>query len=164
MINNENPREDKTSLQRLLDVRERTLKPPPLHFWFSSKPLSAHTNRGTARHTSYVAGAKAFQRQPTPTIPRKEETLGNTLPVRTRPLPPQEAKTYPSGWIGSSFLGTWHKSTNVSHRHLQLPYLRIFAVAFLSWGRRSGSRKTSSSKFKTFIFSSLLSSKSYNIK
>lgn len=37
-------------------------------------------------------------------------------------------------------------------------------MAFLSWGRRSGSRKTSSSKFRTFIFSSLLSSKSYKIK
>lgn len=37
-------------------------------------------------------------------------------------------------------------------------------MAFLSWGRRSGSRKTSSSKFRTFIFSSLLSSKSCKIK
>lgn len=43
-------------------------------------------------------------------------------------------------------------------------YLRIFAVAFLSCGRRSGSLKTSSSKFNTFIFNSLFSSKSYKGK
>lgn len=54
----------------------------------------------------------------------------------------------------------WHNSTSSCTGF----YLRMFAVAFLSWGRRSGSRRTSSSKFRTFILSSLLSSKSYKIK
>lgn len=50
---------------------------------------------------------------------------------------------------------TTHRQTIQKHI-----YLSIFAVAFLSCGRRSGSLKTSSSKFNTFIFSSLFSSKS----
>lgn len=120
-------------------------------FWFYRKPSPAYTNRSdcTAHKLCHPVWSL-----PEAAFPVRTESL---LPLRSliyillvwRDLIFYEHSTNQPVWL----TGTYN-----------CLYLRIFAVAFRSWGRRSGSRKTSSSKFRTFIFSSLLSSKSYKMK